>query len=136
MTRKRLSIIFISLLISIFSLFSLTGCNTNKIEKYSLHAYEYENTMFNKDDSFYGVKLVENLVTLELKNGDLVLTMSKALTPYVAHEYVTYTGTYTETETEINALILDISTDVIKITKAGALLSLKLPNGNTIILEQ
>lgn len=136
MTKKRTLTLFFSFILATICAFSLIACGETK---YSLYSYEYYGTNYEVGDTFYGVEIKEDLVVLNLKGENLELKISKAFLlgqPSLADEYVTYTGTYTETDSSINAIIPELSSGTISITKAGNLFSLKLSSSSTIILKK
>ncbi len=135
MSKKRFVTTLINVALAVISLFSLSACS--KTTEYGLYSYEYYGKTYGLGDTFYGVEIKKDLVVLKLKGEELELIISKAFVlgdPSKANEYQIYTGTYTETESTINALIPDFSSSTISITKTGNKFSLKLSSKTTIIL--
>ena len=122
---------------AIISTFALTACS--KTTEYKLYSYKFYENTYELGDTFYGVEMKKDLVVLKLTEGNLELKISKAFIdgdPSKDNEYETFTGTYTETESSITALIPDFSSDAITILKAGDKFSLKLSYSQTIILQK
>lgn len=107
--------------------------------EYTLYSYEFRDKTYEIGDTFYGVEITEALVVLTLKDEELELKISEAFLKGDSSkvgEYVTYTGTYTETDDAINALIPDFSSTPISATKVGNSLSIKISSSATIILKR
>ena len=136
MTKKRVLTLLFSLLLATVCAFSLVACGKSE---YSLYSYELDGTTYKLGDTFYGITLTEDLVHLELDDGDLTLTISKAFitgSAANAKKFETYQGTYTETDSTISAYIPEYSSSTITIQKAGDYFTLKLSSYATITLKK
>ncbi len=141
MTKQQIKTIFLVLIIGILSICSLTACKeTQKTTVYKLYSYETYDEVYNIGDKFYGMELEKDFVILTLKNdGSLELKISYGFyegEKNLVDQYITFTGTYTETDSNINALIPEFSSSTISITKAGNLFSLPLSQHSTVILKK
>lgn len=137
MTKKRTLSIFFLLVVAIFSIFAFTACG--KGTTYKLYSYKYSGTTYSIGDTFYGIEIKEDLVSLSLNDGNLELKISRAFlegNPTLKNEYETFTGSYTETDSTIIALIPDYSSEEILVNKVGNSFSLKLSSTETIILKK
>ena len=137
MTKKHTLSIFLLLFVAIFSMFTFTACNNGST--YKLYSYEYRSANYSIGDTFYGVEIKEDLVSLSLNDGKLELKISKAFIKGdsdMANEYETYTGVYIETDSTITALIPDYSSGTVSVKKDGNKFTLKLSSSSTIILKK
>ena len=136
MTKRRiLSLLFSFILVTVCA-FSLVACGKTE---YKLYSYESYGRTYNLGDTFYGITLSEDLVLLELDDGELTLTISKAFLSGSASQvnnFETYQGTYTETDSTINAFIPGYSDSTITIQKAVDYFSLQLTSYTTITLKK
>ena len=137
MTKKTRFTLLIMLIFAILSSFTLTACT--KTTEYKLYSYTFYGDTYNIGDSFFGVEIKSDLVSLKLTNGELELKISQGFIngdPEMVDEYTSYAGTYTETDSTITAIIPNFSTGSLSIMKAGNKFSFNLSSSITIILQK
>lgn len=124
------------LILTCSSCFMLTACKEESTV-YTLYQFEGEGDIYEIGDNFYGMKLDKNFVVLTLKeDGNAELKISRGFingNPNLKNEYYTYEGTYTETDTEINALFPEFNSSTLISLKAGNLLTIRLGYENIIL---
>ncbi len=142
MTNKH-TITFLLLFVTLcISLFSLTACKESTITTYKLYAYEsYDGRIYEVGDELYGVEIKDSLAKIKLNKKDetVELTLSLAFmgwNPLMEDKYITFEGSYTETDEAIIVLIPEIGTDSIPALKTGDYFSLKVSSDTSIIFKK